>query len=50
MTSKRITIVMDDDLIQKLRQIQAQKIRESSTSVSFSQVLNDLLKIGLKKR
>ena len=50
MTSKRITIVMDDEIIQKLRQIQAQKIRETQSSVSFSQVLNDQLKIGLKKK
>lgn len=50
MTSKRITIVMDDEVIQKLRQIQAQKIRETQSSVSFSQVLNNQLKIGLKKK
>ena len=38
--SKRITIVLDDDLVKKLRIIQAKKITKSKKSVSFSSVLN----------
>jgi len=42
--SRRITIVLDDDNIKKLRTIQAKKIRESEKSVSFSRVINDVLR------
>lgn len=48
--AKRITIVMDDDLVKKLHEIQAKKIRESSKSVSFSAVLNECLASELKKK
>ena len=47
---KRITIVLDDDLVKKLHDIQAQLIRESTKSVSFSHVLNDTLRAGLKSK
>jgi predicted transcriptional regulator len=46
---KRITIVLDDDLLKKLHEIQAKQIRESSKSVSLSGVLNETLRKGLKK-
>ena len=44
---KRITIVLDDDLVKKLHDIQAKLIKESHKSVSFSAVLNDLIRTGL---
>ncbi len=47
--SQRITIVLDDDLATSLRQKQAKLIRGSSKSVSFSRVLNETLRTGLKK-
>jgi len=47
--SKRITVVMDDDLVISLRQRQAKLIKQSSKSVSFSRVLNETLRISLKK-
>lgn len=47
--AKRITIMLDDDLVKKLHEIQAKKIKESSESVSFSAVLNTALEKGLKK-
>jgi len=47
--SKRITIILDDELVKKLRDIQAKLIRESSSSVSFSRVLNNVVREGLKK-
>ena len=45
---KRITIVLDDDLQKKLREKQAKKIKESNGSVSFSNVLNETLRKGIK--
>ncbi len=45
---KRITIVLDDDLAKKLREKQAKQIKESAKSVSFSRVLNEHVRKGLK--
>jgi len=47
--SQRITIVMDDDVVKSLRQRQAKLIKDSPKSVSFSRVLNETLRNGLKK-
>ena len=46
--SNRITIVLDSDLDKKLRINQANRIAKSKTSVSFSRVINDTLRKGLK--
>jgi len=46
--AKRITIVIDDNLLMKLRRKQAQLIRESVKSVSFSRVLNETLRKCMK--
>jgi len=46
--SRRITIVLDDDNIKKLRTIQAKRIKESDKSVSFSRVINDVLRKNLR--
>ena len=46
--SKRITIVLDDDLAKKLREKQAKQIKESTSSVSFSRVLNEAVRKGIK--
>ena len=45
---ERITIMLNSDIAKKLRSIQAKKIRESPSSVSFSRVLNEVLEKGLK--
>ncbi len=45
---KRVTIVLDDELLKKLHDIQAQLIKESKAHGSFSGVLNDTLRKGLK--
>lgn len=45
---KRITIVIDDDLVKKLREKQAKKIKESSESFSFSRVINETLRKSIK--
>ena len=45
---KRITIVLDDDLVKKLREKQAKKIKESVESISFSRILNETLRKSIK--
>jgi hypothetical protein len=47
--AKRITIMLDDDLLKKLHEIQAKQIKESTKSVSFSHVLNKTIRKNLKK-
>ena len=46
--SKRVTIMIDDDLDQKIRLFQAKTIQQKRVSYSFSQALNDTLRKGLK--
>ncbi len=45
---KRITIILDDDLVKKLYEIQAKLIKQSTKSVSLSRVLNQVVRKGLK--
>jgi len=40
--------MLDEDISKKLRQIQAKAIKDSDRSISFSYVLNNTLKKGLK--
>lgn len=44
----RVTIVLDNKIMMKLRKLQADKIRNSSNSISFSKIINNTLEIGLK--
>jgi len=46
--TKRITILLDDNLEQKLRLRQAKLIQKTRKNVSFSFVINDVLDRGLK--
>jgi len=46
--SKRITVVLDDAVVKKLRIIQSKKIGKSKKSVSFSRVINEELRKALK--
>ena len=46
--AKRITIMIDDDLLKKLHETQAKQIKQSTKSVSFSRVLNEVLRKGFK--
>jgi len=41
---KRVTIVMDDNVVKKLRIIQSKNISKSLKQVSFSSVVNDQLR------
>jgi len=46
---RRVTIVLDSDLMKKLRERQSKLTKKSTGSVSFSKVLNDVLREGFKK-
>ena len=45
--SKRITILLDDDLEKKLRVVQAKLIQKTKSAVSFSKILNETVRDGL---
>lgn len=45
---KRVTIVLDNDLDKKIRLKQAKLIQTEQKSVSFSRVINEILKKALK--
>ena len=47
---ERVTIVLDDDVLKKLREFQARRIRESAKSVSFSRIINEVVIKGLKSK
>ncbi|MDH3277901.1 MAG: hypothetical protein OEL77_06000 [Nitrosopumilus sp.] len=47
--SKRVTIMLDDDIDKKMRLLQAKMIQTTTSSVSFSNVLNQVLRENLKK-
>jgi hypothetical protein len=49
MTGKRVTIVLDDDLDTIIRRIQIKEIRDTNRTVSFSRVINKLLRNSVKK-
>lgn len=46
--AKRVTIMIDDDIDKKIRLRQAKLIQQEQTSYSFSRVINETLRKGLK--
>jgi len=44
------TFVLGDELMTKLRNIQAERIRNSKAFVSFSSLLNEIVEDGLNKK
>lgn len=44
--SKRVSIMLDEDLFEKLRMLQAKKIKKTKKSASFSQIICDTLRKG----
>jgi hypothetical protein len=46
--SQRVTIIIEDDLDKKLRAFQANQIKKTTGSVSYSKVINDLLRKQVK--
>ena len=47
--TRRVTIMIDDDLDKKIRSIQAKMIQKENKAISFSHALNLVLQDGLKK-
>jgi len=47
--SVRITIMLDEELLNKLRIIQAKMLKKNNGSVSLSRVINDYLRVAIKK-
>jgi len=47
--SRRVTIMIDDDLNKKIRSLQAKMILKGNESVSYSHVVNLLLQDAMKK-
>ncbi len=45
----RVTVVLDENNVEKLRGIQAKMIKSSTRSISFSFVLNRVVEEGLKR-
>ena len=48
--TKRVTVMFDPDLLKKLREMQAKKIKKSNQSVNSSVVANDVLRKSLTKQ
>lgn len=46
--SKRVTIMIDDDLDKLLRLEQAKQITKSTTSVNYSRIINQTIRKGVK--
>jgi len=46
----RITIMLDEDLHIKLRELQGKMIKNHKIAISFSQVLNNTLRKSLKAK
>ncbi len=42
--SKRVTIVIDDELDKKLRQLQAKRIQKENRSISYSAIINETIR------
>ena len=50
MKGKRTTIVLDNDIDKKLRFLQAKRIQNEQLSISYSRVINDLIRKSLSKK
>ncbi len=46
--AERKTIMIDDEIIKKIRNRQAKKIKETSATVSFSSIINEMLRDCMK--
>ena len=46
--ARRVTIVMDEDIIKKIHERQAKQIKESAKSISFSRVVNETIRKHIK--
>ena len=48
--TKRITIMLDDDIDRKIRLMQSKIIKKENKSISFSSVINLLLEENISKK
>lgn len=48
--TKRVTIIVDDDVDRKTRLRQAKLIEKEQKSISYSRVINELVRKGLAKK
>jgi len=46
--TERLTIMLNSEIAKKLRALQVKKIKESTSTVSFSRIINEVLQEGLK--
>ena len=46
--AERKTIMIDDEIIKKIRIRQAKKIKETASTVSFSSIINEMLRDCMK--
>ena len=46
--SRRVTVMLDDENDRTCRIIQAQQIKKTNDTYSFSKVVNELIKRGIK--
>ena len=49
MKKRRVCLVFNNEFYQELRSIQSDKIKETSSALSLSQLVEDLVKNGMKK-
>jgi len=48
--SRRVTIMLEDDLAKKLRMKQSKLLQETNDTISFSHVINETLRSCLKMK
>jgi len=46
--SKRVSVMIEEGLLEKLRKVQAKRIRHTNKAVSFSKIICDTLRKDLK--
>lgn len=47
--AKRITFMLEEDVDKKLRETKVKRIQDTNNTVSFSEVINETLRKGMKK-
>lgn len=47
--AKRVTVVLDDEVVKKLRKLQVDRISKEMQSVSLSKVVNEILSKNMRK-
>ncbi len=50
MVKQRICLLIDFEIYKKMRDIQADQIKKTKRSISFSQTVENLVKIGMENK